>query len=473
MKRNKFSLSHYKLTTMDMGQLVPLTWYEAIPGDTIQQTTGVLIRVNPLVAPVMHPVRIRLSHFFVPNRLIWEDWEDHITGSESTEHPVLSNPTIAAGDLLDHLGLPPGGSYSDYNVSALPLRAYQFIYNEYFRDQDLVTAAVIDLTGGIDITTDDSLQNVSWEKDYFTTARPWTAKGTEVSIPIEGAGTPTFDYSTATDKNLQIKASSQDAIFQTANPTGVTQNVEWNEPALNIDIEEMRTALAIRRDQEGMAAYGNRYVDYLRLLGIRSSDARLQRPEFLGGGSGMIQFSEVLRTGNVDADATAIGDMSGHGIAANRSRRFRRFFEEHGIVMTLASVVPKAIYNDTVQRKWLRSDREDYFNKDLQYLGDQEVLNCEVQSDHSAFDSVFGYQERYSEYKHIQSEVASGFRSDYDHWHLARIFSGDVSLNESFITCNPSKRCQADTDADTLLVMSNHSIQARRKMSFHPKPRTF
>lgn len=485
MKRSLFSLSHYKLLTFYMGYIVPLTWYEVLPGDTIQQRTSMLVRCNPLVAPVMHPVRIRIHHWFVPLRLIWEDFEDFITGGpdglDASVHPYidtddLTSDTILESSLLDYLGLLPADyTGNSMHFSALPVRAYQCIYEHFYRDQDLRTGTFYDTASGADTTTVTSAWLASWEKDYFTTARPWAQKGTEVTVPIVSTGDTIqmrWADSSSTDRNLQID-TGLNVEFSAGTATGNQGLYFGTNTGLDIPIDELRLALALGRYQEARAAFGSRYTEYLRYLGVRSRDQRVTVPEYLGGGRQTIQFSEVLRTGNVDADTTYIGDMSGHGIGAGRSKRWRRFFDEHGIVMTLASCVPKTIYNNATTRGWWRTDKEDYFQRELQYIGDQAITYKEIMMDHSTPDATFGYQQRYDEYRHIPSTIAGQFRSDMNHWHLARIFGSDCSLNSTFTDCSPATRILADSSNDTFLAMANHSIQARRMLSARPMPKTF
>lgn len=498
MKRSKVSLSHYRLQTMDMGELIPLTWYEALPGDTIQHRVSALVRCAPLIAPVMHPVVVRIHNWFVPNRLIWEEWEDFITGGpDGTSAPVHPFRTInsdePAGLLPDYMGVPPNDySVAPIDVSVLPFRAYQLIYNEYYRDQDLIAEVPVATTSGEDNITSLGIRKVSWEKDYFTTSRPWEQKGVQVTIPIgdtaeitPAASTPTFKGSTNADPVGQLiaKAANREADWQLQGTAD--QAVEWDDPGLvadlstatGISVNDLRLSLAIQRYQEARAQYGSRYVEYLRYLGVRSSDARLQNPEFISGSRQIIQFSEVLKHHEIDdalePGGKPLGFMGGHGITAMQSRRYRRFFEEHGIVMSLMSVVPKAMYKQAMHRKWNRQVKEDYFQRELQYLGEQEVTNFEASSSHTLPDDVFGYQQRYDEYRHHHSEVAGDFNDILNYWHLAREFSGDVALNQSYIECNPSKRIFADQTSDGLYVMANHSIQARRLMARNPKPRTF
>lgn len=480
MKRNKFNLSHYRLLSMDMGDIIPLTWYEAIPGDSIQQATSAFIRVSPLLSPVMHPVHVRIHHWFVPNRLIWEDFEDFITGGEdglsTPVHPYRNCGTATQGSLLNHLGIPTDTIATSHPVSFLPFRAYSLIWNEFYRDQDLSSPATVSTASGADATTNASILPCCWEKDYFTTARPWTQKGAEVTIPLGDTApiVPTGSlpslYATNAGSFTLMRAASNQSVLMDHSSVLANEPLYWDDPELEADltsatgvqISDLKLALALQRYEEARARYGSRYTEYLRYLGVRSSDSRLQRPEYLGGGRQVIQFSEVLQT----AEGTdPVGAMKGHGISAMRTNRFRRYFEEHGIVMTLMSVIPKSIYGNGVPRKFLRTTKEDYYTHELAGIGDQELYNKEVYAAHASPNDVFGYQSRYAEYRSIQSGIAGEFTSALDHWHYSRIFTSDPALNSTFVHCTPTKRVNADTGSDCLYVMANHSIQARRPIT--------
>lgn len=482
MKRSKFSLSHTKLLSCDMGELVPCGVVEVLPGDTVQQATSALIRASPLEAPVMHPVHVRIHHWFVPHRLVWEDFEDFITGgpdgNDLSDFPTIdSGAGFAVGSLADYLGVPV--SVANLEVSALPFRAYALIWNEWYRDQDLETELTIDVTEGPDTTTSVALQNCAWEKDYFTSARPWEQKGPSITIPL-GSEAVVKSYTVAQSGNLPflVRKSSDDSLLASttveAGGTGTYSSTAGAQPAYNdpngrlyadlsnasaANVNLLREAFALQRFEEARARYGSRYTEYLRYLGVRSSDARLQRPEYLGGARQTIQFSEVLQTAEGD---DPVGELRGHGIAGMRSRRYRRFFEEHGYVLSLASIKPKTIYSQGLSRHWNRRTKEDFFQKELQHIGQQEVLNKEVYAAHATPDGVFGYQDRYDEYRRQESQVAGEFRTTLNYWHMAREFSSDPALNASFVKCVPTERIFAVSSTDVMWCMFRHSIQARR-----------
>ena len=493
-KRNKHSLSHYNLLSMDMGELVPVGLTEVLPGDTVQQASSVLLRVSPLLAPVMHPVRVRVHHWFVPNRLIWDDWESFITGGpdgmDNSVYPTrfFGSGGPAVGTLADYLGVPPASG--DVTCSALPFRAYALIFNEWYRDQDLQSVLPLSTASGVDATTSVALQNAAWEKDYFTSARPWTQKGPEVTLPLQGdapvkglglqqGGTMTggpqavveTDGTTPTYTTAQgLNAGTPSALFaegQSASRPNIRADLSQAAAA---NINELRLAFALQRYEEARARYGSRYTEYLRYLGVRSSDARLQRPEYLGGGRQTVQFSEILST-NEDATAKA-GVLRGHGITAVRSNRYRRFFEEHGYIVSLLSVLPKTMYPQGLQRTWNRRTKEDFWQRELQHIGQQPVANKEVYVGGANPDGVFGYQDRYDEYRRGVSRVSGEFRdSTLNFWHMAREFASQPALNADFVKSNPTKRIHAVQSQDVLWVMVNHSIQARRHVA--PSGRSF
>lgn len=506
-KRSKFSLSHYVLKTCKMGYVLPVGLVEVLPGDSFRHATSVFMRLAPMLAPVMHPVTVRIHHWFIPTRLLWDDFEDFITGgptnTDVSEFPTITAPSggFAVGSLADHLGLPP--KIDGIEVSALPFRAYNLVYNEWYRDQDLETEKALSLESGPDTTTATDLLRCDWERDYFTTARPWPQKGPDVSVPVNAVGFnvagkvvpdtsvsgPTFQHvGYLYPHSLQVPGGSASAAAPVSIPTDTKvsseyRGLQWGEPALkavmdkvegslgSVNINSLREAFALQRFAEHRAMYGSRYVEYLRYLGIKASDARLQRPEYLGGGKQTVQISEVLQT----AEGTdPVGTLRGHGIAAMRSNRYRRFFEEHGFVLSIMLVRPKAIYMQGIPRSWLRRVREDFFQTELQHIGQQEVYTKELYGAASDGENgdlkVFGYQNRYDEYRGHESYVCGEFRDILDYWHLARSFSNEPVLNADFISATPSERIFAAQQNDQLYCMINHSLQARRLMSKFGNP---
>lgn len=512
-KRSKFSLSNYKLASMKMGYVVPVNLLEVLPGDTIQQTTGVFMRLAPMLAPVMHPVHLTLHHFFVPTRILWEDFEDFITGgpdgmNDSVPPTVSINPAV--GSLADYFGLPPGHTLE---VSALPFRAYSMIWNEYYRDQDLQTELPISLESGPDTTISTVLQRPCWQKDYFTTARPWQQKGPAVTIPLVGGNgaPPTFDiYGVGPNPNnpnaRHIKVESVDGwgtgskisgrgigtinatqtipghtmlgfdgVFEGTHRLTFTKEaqplqgvVSASSGLVGIDVNNLREALSIQRFEEHRSLFGSRYEDYLRFLGVRPQDARLQMPEYLGGGSQTIQFSEVLQTGG-----DVVGQLFGHGLAAMRTRRIRRFVPEHGYFITTMMVRPIPVYAQGVDRMWLRKTKDMYWQKELEHIGQQEVMNAELYADGTAADQqTFGFQNRFDEYRRGVNGISGEFRTSQNYWHMARQFANRPVLNSSFVQSNPTDRIFQATEqtSDQLYCMIQNNIIARRLISKNGNP---
>lgn len=499
MKRSKHSLSYYKLLSCDMGELVPIGLTEVLPGDSIQMNTNLFARAAPMATPVMHPVEMRVHHFFVPFRLIWSEFEDFITGGPAgTSLPTF--PTIAltyaagppatgsgvVGGLADYLGVPP--TINGLVASALPFRAYAAVYNENFRDQDLTAEVGLSLASGNDVTTNTALLNCAWEKDRFTSARPWQQKGPAITIPI---GTQAIVKTSASQlvsgvqQDMTLRRGSDgtigadqglgvDSVNGVLGSTGaatVSNSIAYYPSNLFADLSgasavtvtALREAMALQRYEEARARYGSRYVEYLRYLGVRSSDARLQRPEYLGGGRQMLQFSEVLQTAQ---GTDPVGELRGHGIGAMRSNRFRRFIEEHGYILTLMSIRPKTIYSQGMPRTFNRRTKEDFYQMELAHIGQDEVQNKEVYAAHAQPDGTFGYQDRYDEYRRSESSVAGEFRTSIlNDWHLARDFGSSPALNDSFVRCVPTERVFASSTNDVMYVMARHSIQARRNIA--------
>lgn len=495
MKRAVHNLSNYKLATFNMGELIPAGCYPVVRGDSIFQKSRVLLRVQPMLAPLYHPVHVKIHHWFVPNRLIWEDFQDFITGGPDGEnasvHPTITFNNASVGSLADYMGVPPSVA-SNRSINALPFRAYNLIWNKFYRDRDLQTELAISVASGVDATTATTLQNVCWNKDYFTTARMEPQKGPDVIIPLLGTAPVTGIGITAAYANLASGADAyetsgtipsgtrvwsannanvviEDAVNSAGNPGtgGHKPNINADlTQASGLDLVDLRVAAATQRFMEARSRYGSEYYDYLNYYGIKSSDARLQLPEYLGGGRDIVRFSEVLQT-SPDASggtsgAAGVGDLYGHGINTTSSSPYKKFFEEDGWVISLMTVMPITMYVQGIPRYFSYASKEDYFQKEMAHIGQQQVLNKEVYSAHSAPEDVFGYQDRYDELRRIENSIAGEFRTTLNHWHMARIFSGDPALNATFVSANPTNRVYTTTSTDQLYAYIKHDISARR-----------
>lgn len=488
MRKNPHRLSNTQLTTFDLGELVPVGYQEVLPGDIFRHSSSLFARLSPLAAPVMHELDVRVHHFYTPWRIVWEDaggtgtWEDFITGGNSGNDaqsvPTL-NSTGTAGDLLDYLGIPP---VSGVAISGLPIAAFNAIFNEWYRDQDLVTERV---------WNDLTIPKVAWGKDYLTAARAWPQRGDSVALPLG---------SRADVKGLmassQTYAANSASLYETPDTThgiGTIQTTSTSGSAFSVregqsgfpdvyadltnataaTVSDLRLAFALQRFAELRARFGARYPEYLARYGIRNQDGRLQLPEFLGGGSSRVQFSEVLQTAPESTGRDySVGDLYGHGIAAMRSNAYVRQFPEWGCVLSLVSMRPKAMYMDGIHRSFLRQDREDFWDPTLEGVGDQAVWKNEVYADAVDGDDVWAYQGRYDDYRYGCSGVQGEFRSTLDYWHLGRTFATDPALNSTFVTCDPSKRIFNEQTAHSVWLRVRHNINALRPVSAVATTRT-
>lgn len=525
-RRNVFNLSYESKMSVSAGKLIPIMCKPVVPGDKFRVNTEMLVRLAPLVSPMMHRVNVFTHYFFVPNRLLWNQWEDFITkgvdGSDAPAFPTLSLPSVVNtatahavfGDrsLWDYLGLPslnqignavfgtqsPNGVKAPigYKVSALPFRAYNLIYNEYYRDQNLTQPVSFSLDGG---NTEAIyglpllfLKRRAWEKDYFTSALPWVQRGPEVTVPVQGSG-ENLDISLKNKAADQYFVSSSDS-----RPTGKLEvvngvlfanhessstsvgaylspdNFQVNVDELGVNINDLRTSSALQRWFERNARSGSRYIEQiLSHFGVRSSDARLQRPQFLGGGRTPISVSEVLQTSATDSTSPQ-ANMAGHGISAGVNHGFTRYFEEHGYIMGIMSIMPRTGYQQGVPKDFRKFDNMDFYFPEFAHLGEQEIKNEELylNSNEVDNDGTFGYIPRYAEYKYSLNEAHGDFRGNMAFWHLNRIFTAKPNLNTTFVECNPSDRvfATAGSSVDKYWVQIYQDVKALRLMPKYGTP---
>jgi len=480
-KLNKFNLSHERKLSLDMGQLIPIMVQEVIPGDIFRVRSEMMARLAPLLAPMMHRVNVKTESFFVPNRIIWSEFEDFITGGRLGDaapvapfatitdmRAAVGNTGMSIGSLADHMGLPyvGGAPTEDVNISMLPFRAYQKIYDEYYRDQNLMAPVdCVESSGqmnGGELTKLLTKRMRCWEKDYFTSALPFAQRGAAVTVPfgVDGfAPVQTHEISdgtSATVSGTEQPGSISVGYIVGINNTDITEadglqaNLGEADLVSSVTINDLRRSVRLQEWLELSARAGGRYVEHLRAFWNQiSDDARLQRPEFLGGSNTPFRISEVLSTvQQVDAGGdpigTAQGDMTGHGMSVGNQAGFKRRFKEHGFVIVILSILPRTGYQQGIHRMWTRSDKFDYAFHQFANIGEQEVKNMEVYFSNAAganpYADTFGYQSRYAEYKYACSTVHGDFKGNLDFWHMNRIFAGQPALDAAFVQSDPTDR---------------------------------
>ncbi len=516
-KSNTFNLSHDRKMSMQMGTLTPTLVMDVLPGDKIKLNSTQMLRFAPMIAPVMHRIDVFTHFFFVPNRLTWSNWEDFITGGEdgldNSVFPYIKcdSETTQPGSLTDYLGIPilPGapGTVFQSEVSALPFAAYSLIFNEYYRDQNLIAKRPYELVDGFQGDAQSkllqNLQNRAWQHDYFTSALPWTQKGPEATIPIAGAAPIMNDTSGTSyklpqliDESLPRTVVANQAIsstgdgYMTAGNPGTTNygTLDLSDShyadlsnATSSSINDLRQAFRLQEFLEKNARGGSRYIEVIKShFGVTSSDARLQRPEYLGGGKSPVTISEVLQTsesGVASTDPTPQGNMAGHGINVGGSNNFSYYAQEHGYIIGIMSVMPKTAYFQGIPKHFKKFDKFDYYFPSFAHLGEQPITTEEIYAQSTIKDeSVFGYTPRYAEYKHMLSSVHGEFRTTLEFWHMARKFDSQPYLNEEFINCDPTERIFAvqgtETDpVEQIYAHIFHDLKATRLMPYFGTPK--
>lgn len=470
--RSKFDCQSTHKTTFDAGYLVPVYVDEVLPGDTFNLNMTAFARLSTPLFPIMDNMHLESFFFFVPNRLIWDNWQKFMgqqtNPSDSISYviPQQVSPAngYAIGSLQDYMGLPTVGQVTATKTvshCAFWPRAYNLIYNEWFRDENLQNSVTVDKGDGPDTVTNYTLLRRGKRKDYFTSALPWPQKGTAVSLPL-GTSAPVLTNAT-TIKMGNAASPNQDLVWRSGSSSygpssiaGFTNNdpIQFgNNTGLYADlstataatINQLRQSFQIQKLLERDARGGTRYTEIIRShFGVISPDARLQRPEYLGGGTTSININPIAQTSGTNASGTTtpLGTLASMGTGLAHNHGFTQSFVEHGVILGIVAVRADLTYQQGLQKMWSRSTRYDFYFPAFATLGEQAVLNKEIYVTGDTTDTgVFGYQERWAEYRYYPSRISSLFRSTaagtIDGWHLAQKFTAVPTLNTTFIQDTP------------------------------------
>lgn len=475
--RSQFDRSHGHKTNFDANVLVPIYLDEALPGDTFQLRMSGFARLQPTVTPIMDNLYLDTFFFAVPMRLLWNNWEKfngaQTDPGDSTSYTIPQQTPPSAGytsgHLEDHFGLPVdvATTTTSWTHSALPRRAYEFIYDEWFRDENLVDSTTWGQArgDGPDSTSagGTDLRKRGKRHDYFTSCLPWLQKGTALSlsdtfavVPETGGNQiPKFKGAAAGNAPLQAKTASATPDIRASAGTGsftTNESLIWDDPQLEVEptftINEMRQAFQLQKLLERDARGGTRYTEVIKAhFGVTSPDYRMQRPEYLGGGSTPIMIASSAQTS--EDGTTPQANLAGIGTAMAMGHGFVKSFTEHCILIGIANVRADLTYFQGIERFWSRSTRYDFYWPALAQIGEQSVLNKEIYlNDDSSDASVFGYVPRYEEYRYKPSRVTNlmrpGVTGTLEIWNLTEEFGSRPTLNQTFIEeATPLDRCVA------------------------------
>lgn len=492
-KTSLFNLSHERKMSGKFGYLYPCFLQEVIPGDGFQVQTECFLRFAPMIAPIMHRINVDIHYFFVPNRIVWDNWDTFITGDwdglDSSTIPQIAitnsnKDRVGKGLLSDYLGfaLDQTPTYTGtLNMNYLPWRVYHQIFNDYYADLNLQNQTVF-LKGdsASEFAQLRYLKRRAWEKDYFTSALPWSQRGASVNINATATQDTTPLIRRSSDGIAQANAVlGSDAGAVMYDSSGAAQVYLDQLTGITMDVDDLRYGMRLQSWYERNARAGSRLTEVLAShFGVKSDDARLQRAEYLGGGRTPVSISEVLNTSESASDPQ--GNMAGHGISVGNTNQFRKYFKEHGYVMGILSVIPKRTYSQGVPKHFLYEDKFDYYWPTFNHIGEQAVVDAEVYLGTGAVDlsnsvlTEFGYQQRYAHLKSRFDEIAGDFRDTHDHWHAGEIFASKPSLNDSFISCDPTAESRifaVSSSDDYLYIQLYHNFRAIRPMPYFSDPR--
>ena len=496
--RSQFDRSHGNKTTFSAGELVPIFIDEALPGDTFNSKMTAFARLATPLHPFMDNMFLETFFFAVPYRLLWDNWEKfngaQDNPDDTTDYLIPTCPPPAGGwangSIGDYFGIPT--DIFPMELSALPFRAYNLIYNEWFRDENLQDSVLINKGDGPDVPTDYTILKRGKRHDYFTSALPWPQKGPAIDVPLgstapiindgnpmqfatDAAGTDSQDANIINNIIGTVTPPAQNgALAYLGTDSGMVADLT---EATASTINQLRQAFQIQKLYERDARGGTRYTEIVKAhFGVTSPDARLQRPEFLGGGSSALNINPIAQTSAADTQPTPQGNLAAMGTSLLNNHSFTKSFTEHSVVIGLVCARADLNYQQGLNKMWSRQTRWDFYWPALSHIGEQAILNQEIYAQGTAEDTeVFGYQERFAEYRYKPSTITGQFRSNYaqtlDTWHLAQDFETLPTLSSEFIEENPPvERVIAVPSEPDFLMDMYFQLQCARPMPVYSVP---